>query len=156
VSDNRDAFLDTLAACEGTDTDDGYRALFGYSPRLNPGRVFASFDNHPNIRFPFTQKDGRINYTTAAGRYQENFPTFARLAHKLGTVGFTPAVQDQHALELIAEQGALDDVDAGRFQEALDKCAPIWASLPASKYSQPTRSYAFALAAYTTAGGGVA
>ena len=149
---NRQAFLDVIAACEGTAGDDGYRALFGYTPTNR--RLFDNgYATHPNIKFPFVQTDGVMNYSTAAGRYQEVFPTFKRLSTKLGTVDFTPATQDRHALELIAENGALDDIDAGRLQAAIDKCGGTWASLPSSHYPQPRRTYEFASSAFTLAGG---
>jgi muramidase (phage lysozyme) len=146
---NADAFLGALAACEGTDGPDGYRMLFG-------GKLFDGYVTHPNIRVPFVQTDGKANYSTAAGRYQILYATFVRLRDKLGTVDFTPATQDAMALELIAEAGAMPDVKAGNFQAAIDKCASIWASLPASKYPQPRRTIAFAENAFTQAGGVIA
>jgi muramidase (phage lysozyme) len=156
---NRTAFLDAIAACEGTNTPDGYRALFGYTSKNQ--RLFDNgYITHPNIRFPFTQTDGVQNYSTAAGRYQIIYPTFrdyaSKLVAKFGSASFTPEVQDWIALDMIDKAGALDDVDAGRFQAAVDKCAGIWASLPASHYPQPKRTLSFALEAYTGAGGVVA
>lgn len=143
---NLDAFLKMTRACEGTDGPNGYRTLFG-------GKLFDSFDDHPNVRTPFRQTDGSTNYSTAAGAYQENYPTFLRLSAKLGTTDFSPATQDLHAGELIAERGAMADVKEGRLQEAIDKTSGIWASLPASHYPQPKRTYLFATEAYAEAGG---
>ena len=155
ISTNLQAFLDCIAKCEGTDSPDGYRALFGFTPRN--GRIFDNgYIDHPNIRSPFTQTDGQQNYSTAAGRYQIIFPTWRELKKKLGLVAFTPADQDAAAVELIRATGALPDVEAGRFQEAIDKCAGIWASLPASHYPQPKRTLAFAIQAYVEAGGSLA
>ncbi|MGH9809098.1 MAG: glycoside hydrolase family 24 protein [Terriglobia bacterium] len=153
MTDNLSAFLDMIAACEGT--GNAYNALFSYTPRN--GRVFANdYLTHPNIKWPFTQMDGQPNFTTAAGRYQILHSTFARLSAKLGLTDFSPATQDAMAAELIAEDGAMSDVKNGNFQAAIDKCSGTWASLPASKYQQPKRSYDFALNAYTEAGGVVA
>lgn len=152
MNPNRQAFLDMLAACEGTAGPDGYRALFGYT--ATNGKIFDNcYIDHPGIKSPFVQTDGVLNYSTAAGRYQLILPTWRELKKKLGLVAFTPADQDAAALELIRSTGALADIDSGFLQAAMDKCARIWASLPASTYPQPKRSYAFAAAAYTEAGG---
>lgn len=152
---NVDAFLDTISACEGTSGPDGYRALFGYTP--TNGKIFNNgYLWHPNIRVPFTQTDGLRNYSTAAGRYQILYVTWTRLAAKLGLQMFAPEDQDAAAIQLIAEAGAIADVKEGRFSIAIDRCARTWASLPASTYPQPVRSYQFALNAFQQAGGVVA
>lgn len=148
--DNLTAFLTMLAICEGT--GDCYNALFGYTPRN--GKVFDNdYATHPNIKSSFVQTDGKLNYSTAAGRYQIIFPTFRQLSVKLGTTDFSPATQDAMAAELIAEAGAMAAVKDGDLQTAIDKCSGTWASLPASKYAQPTRTIAFAVDAYRDAGG---
>ena len=145
------AFLDMIARAEGG----AWNALFGYPMA---GRTFASFADHPRVRF-YEKADefihnGRRDYTTAAGMYQETATTFDRLSRKLGTQGFAPAVQIAHATELIREQGALSDVRAGRFTEALRKVAPIWASLPENIHKQPgQKTVAQVQAMYTNAGG---
>lgn len=156
MTPNEAAFLRTIRACEGTDTDDGYRALFGYTPTNH--KVFDNgFAQHPNIRSPFTQTDGTLNYSTAAGAYQFINATWQRAARAIGATDFSPPWQDAAALYLIdTDAHALDDVDAGRFGDAINKCAGIWASLPASHYLQPKRSFSFALAAYNQAGGSLA
>lgn len=152
---NEQAYLDMVAACEGTAGDYGYRALFGYTPSNN--RVFDNgYATHPNIRVPYTDLSGNPIYSTAAGRYQIIFSTFKDLQAKLGTVDFSPTTQDAMALRLIADAGAGDDVRAGNLQAAIDKTSGIWASLPASHYAQPKRTYDFAELAYTNAGGTVA
>lgn len=154
---NRRAVLDMIAKCEGTDGPDGYRALFGYHPILRADRVFDNgFARHPNIRFPFTQTDGTVNFTTAAGRYQFIFPTWETVCERIGAPDFSPAWQDEGALSEIEWHGALDDVDAGRVQDAIDKLSVVWASLPASHYPQPKRSLSFALDAFSDAGGTIA
>ncbi len=149
---NRQAFLDCISACEGTNSPDGYRALFGYTPAN--GKIFDNgYIDHPNIRSPFVQTDGKLNYSTAAGRYQLIYPTWKELKAKLGLVAFTPADQDAAATELIRSCGALPDIEAGDLTAAIEKTGGIWASLPSSRYPQPRRSYMFALAAFTAAGG---
>jgi muramidase (phage lysozyme) len=152
---NRKAVLDMIAKCEGT--GDCYNALFGYDPVRHPDRVFENgYLRHPNIKFPFTQTDGTQNYSTAAGRYQFIFHTWQQDAEEIGAPDFSPQWQDEAALYEIEKHQALDDVDAGRLQDAIDKISGIWASLPASHYPQPRRDYAFASAAFTDAGGTLA
>lgn len=148
------AFLHLVMACEGVDkAPDPYRVLFGWPA---PGRTFESFADHPRKLYPFTQTDGTTNWSSSAGAYQIIRVTFDRLRVKLKLSGFDPAVQDAMAMELIAEDGAMADVKAGRIQQAMDRCAGTWASLPASHYAQPKRTVAFALAAYQKAGGTLA
>lgn len=140
------AVLMTIRVCEGTSGPNGYRTMFG-------GSLFNSFADHPRKRFQFTQTDGKVNYTDAAGAYQYLSTTWDGVRAKLGLPDFSPASQDAGAIELIREKGALDDVRAGRFDVALGKLGTVWASLPSSKYQQRTRTVAFARQAYESAGG---
>lgn len=153
AKDNLMAALTTIAACEGTNTPDGYRALFGYDPVRRPERVFDSFTAHPNTKFAFKQTDGTIAFTTAAGRYQIIWPTWSRVSAKLDLKDFSPNSQDLAAIQLIAEAGALLDVEGGDLQTFVDKCSPVWASLPASHYLQPKRTFNYAQLAFMEAGG---
>lgn len=155
VNDNLTAFLLMLRACEGTNEASGYAALFGYT-HSNDRTFHNGFSMHPNIRYPFTQTDGQTNYSTAAGAYQFLFSTWERLRLKLNLPDFGPASQDAAATELIAEAGAMGDVKDGHLQDAIDKCCGTWASLPGSKYPQPTRSYKFASNVYALSGGSLA
>lgn len=150
---NLRAILMMIRACEGTADDDGYEAMFGYPA---PGRRITSFADHPRLKFPFTQTDGTTEYSSAAGAYQFIIKTWDRLRAKLGLPDFSPDSQDDAAIELIAEAGALADAKCGNVQSAMDKLGGVWASLPSSQYPQPKRSTAFALAAYLNAGGTVA
>ncbi len=155
LTNNRQAALDTIAACEGTTGPDGYRALFGYTPSNN--RIFDNgYLDHPGIKFQFTQTDGVVNYSTAAGRYQIILPSWKEGKAKWGLLDFTPRSQDEWALRTIEAAGALPDIDAGNLQAWIDKLSGIWASLPASHYPQPKRTFAFAQAAYLAAGGTLA
>ena len=146
---NLPAFLMAIRACEGTAGPDGYRTLFG-------GKLFDDFSAHPNVRSIFPQTDGSHGVTTAAGAYQIIFATWERLRVKLGLPDFSPDSQDAAATELISEKNALADVMAGRLMDAVNKCGVVWASLPSSTYMQPRRSFAFAAAAYSDAGGAIA
>jgi lysozyme len=152
---NVEAFLDMLRYAEGTLSDEGYRALFGWRP--GNGRTFDSFADHPRLLFPYTNLAGVTIQTSAAGAYQITRTTFDALRGKYPELrgrGFDPQTQDDMAVLLIAERGALADVQAGRLAAAIDKLRKVWASLPNSNVNQPTRSYA-ALAQTFTENGGV-
>ena len=72
---------------------------------------------------------------------------------KLQLTDFSEHSQDMIAVQLIIDVGAISDAMDGRLQGAIDKCSRIWASLPASTYPQPKKTYAFAEQAYLDAGG---
>lgn len=146
---NISAFLDMLAFCEGTAGPDGYRTMFG-------GRLFDSYADHPRMRFSYTNLAGLSITTSAAGRYQFIVRTWDSLRAKLGLQDFSPPSQDAGAIELIRQRGALNDVRAGRFAQAIEKCRPVWASLPGAGVDQPEKSMAQAMAAYANAGGSFA
>ena len=125
-------FLDAIASAEGV--KHGYNTLFG-------NQRVESLNAHPNIKKSFKQTDGKTNYTTAAGRYQFIKPTWDGLARQYGFRDFSPQSQDLGAIALIAQNGALDDVMMGRYQNATKKLGRTWASLPSSNYAQPKRSW---------------
>jgi muramidase (phage lysozyme) len=143
---NKTAFLDMIAVSEGTSGPDGYRTLFG-------GGLFDSYADHPRKYFSFTNSKGQHLKTSAAGRYQFLISTWDDLARKLGLPDFSPESQDAAALELVRQRGAINDVEAGRLSLAVNKCAPIWASLPGAGYAQHENKYTTLLAAYQAAGG---
>lgn len=82
-----------------------------------------------------------------------NFTAQHSLAAKLGLPDFSPESQDRACLELIRQRNALSDVEAGRVESAIAKCAPIWASLPGAGYNQPERKLSALVASYNQAGG---
>lgn len=144
------AFLSMIRYAEGTSGYFGYYKSFG-------GAYFLETDTHPSIRtYGEFVKAGQLDYTTAAGAYQITRTTWLRLTSKMGLSGFTPADQDAMAIELIREQGAYDDVIAGRFTQAVQKVSGVWASLPFSTVPQPKRTLAQVQAAYTDNGGSLA
>jgi len=145
------AFLWLIRSCEGTAAPNGYRYLFGSTYAHE--KLFSDTSKHPNLRVPFSQKDGRTNYTTAAGAYQFIYPTWRRVAMSVSLPDFGEESQDRGAVELIRERGMLDEVEAGHVGTAMDVLWIEWASLPASQYSQPRRTYAFACDAFCEAGG---
>lgn len=159
---NIDAFLTAIAMAEGTDREiEPYRVCFGYK------HTIASFADHPAITGEWRGeklsdahcrgaglKPGCVS--TAAGRYQIIRPTWARLKVQERLPDFSPASQDAACIALIRGRGALDDVKAGRFAQAIDKCRKEWASLPGAGYGQGERSLPWLQAQYAQAGGIVA
>ncbi|MGH6795934.1 MAG: glycoside hydrolase family 24 protein [Methylocella sp.] len=136
---NVQAFLTMVGEFEGG--AQGYNALFG-------GGRFESFADHPRT---LVKKGGYAS--TAAGRYQIIEKTWDDVAGKIGAPDFSPPWQDAAAVYLIRRRGALADVMAGNFQDALTAVASEWASLPGSPYGQPTRSLEAAMTSYSDAGG---
>lgn len=159
------AFLAMIATAEGTDrAADPYRVCYGYV------HTIADFSDHPAVTGEWKgvgisslgpQYAGKIS--TAAGRYQMLKPTWLDCKRALDLPDFGPGSQDAAALYLIKRRRALDDVQAGRFQDAVAKCAntsppgkpsnAVWASLPGAGNGQPERRMATLIDAYTTAGG---
>lgn len=131
LNKNVTAFLMLITKTEGTDKQaTPYNELFGYDN-------FTDYSKHPNIK---VNKNGYTS--TAAGRYQINYPTYKMLGMK----SFTPEAQDTGAIELIKRAGAYGDVVNGKFETAINKTNKIWASLPGATYGQPTYTMAAALA----------
>lgn len=138
---NVQAFLAMLRYGEGTSGEDGYRTMF-------TGKLFSSFDKHPNQ----LNVAGSLK-STAAGAYQFLFSTWDGLVKQYGFKDFSPESQTLGAIALILGRKALDDVIAGRFEDAVKKCALEWASLPGSPYGQPVISMKKARSLYEAAGG---
>lgn len=161
AASNEAAFLMTIRYAEGTAGANGYRTLFG-------GALFSSYADHPRTPKQFTNGSGQRLWTSAAGAYQfmavspipgggsTKVNTWDRIKKKLGLVDFTPASQDAAALELIREAGALADVRAGRFADAVGKVRGIWASLPGAGYSQPEKTLPQLVAVFQRNGGALA
>lgn len=126
-------FLDLISAAEGT-TQHGYHTLFG-------GGRLDSLDTHPNRMSKFKDGSGRRLNTSAAGRYQIIGSVWNNLAEREGLEDFSPESQDRAAISLIREKGALEDVEAGNFREAIEKLGSIWAALPSSTYDQPKKDW---------------
>ncbi len=149
---NRAAFLQMIALSECgaallAETDNGYNVVVG-ATASNP-TTFSDYSTHPRIYVAAYN-------STAAGRYQINWPTFQTLERQTGLSDFSPATQDAMALQLCANKGALADIDAGNIAAAIAKCAPVWASLPGYTYGQHTNAQSTLLAWYQQAGGAIA
>ena len=140
------AFLWMLRHGEGTTGPDGFRTMFG-------GDLFDNgFADHPRKAIS-ASLSGKPITSTAAGAYQFLSKTWTSIAFQCGLKDFSPGNQDIAAVALIRGRGALDDVIAGRFNQAVGKCAKEWASLPGSPYGQPTTTMEKARSLYAAAGG---
>lgn len=156
---NLRAFMLAIRTFETDTTESAYY-------RLNGGGSCATLADHPaNIGWGGRRLPDNVcraaGYgagcvSTAAGAYQIIKPTWNRVAAKLGLTDFSQASQDAVCVELIAEHGALDDVRAGRFTLALQKCASEWASMPGNAAQQRQHSAGDWLLAYQSNGGAVA
>lgn len=141
---NLKAFLIMIQYSEGTFGKDGYRKLYG-------GGLFNDLSKHPNT--PIT----RWGITsTAAGAYQILNKTWVEIQARLKLPDFSPLSQDKAAIELIRRRKALEDVMAGRFAQAIEKCKKEWASLPGAGYGQSEKNIKSLLAVYKIAGGNAA
>jgi muramidase (phage lysozyme) len=138
---NVKAYFAVIRAGEGTSDSGGYSRHYG-------GTSFDSFADHPRIAITA----GRWT-STAAGAYQHLARTWDECAAALELADFSPKNQDLAALFLIDRRKALEDVLAGRIEQAISKCNREWASLPGSPYGQPVRTMEQALATYRAHGG---
>lgn len=150
--DNRKAFLSMIAHSELgaaliAASDNGYNVIVGSTP--TKPLLFSSYADHPRRKVQI--RPGLAS--TAAGRYQLLARYFDAYKGSLRLADFSPGSQDAIALQQIRECRALDDIDAGRFDSAVAKCARIWASLPGAGYGQHENQIADLRAAYITAGG---
>ncbi|KEF43293.1 MAG: muramidase [Cyanobium sp. CACIAM 14] len=136
ITPERRALLNTIRYAEGTWLDGsaaGYRVLYG-------GGRFGDLRRHPEITV-------RNRYVSAAaGAYQFLPTTWKRASERLGLRDFGPASQDQAALHLVEERGALGAFDRhGLSAEVLARLSSEWASLPlpdgGSRYGQPVKSH---------------
>ena len=145
------AFLDMLAWSEGTDNgrqrthDRGYDVLVG-------GGVFRGYEEHPNVLVPLPKLKIK---STAAGRYQFLKRTWDVLRTRLALKDFGPLSQDVACIELIRGRRALEDLKAGSFDAAVQKCQKEWASLPGAGYGQHEQKLDRLRDAYVRAGGKV-
>lgn len=156
------AFLAMIRASEGTDQrPDPYRVCYGYR------HTISDLSEHPAVsgewrgeKLPASICAGAGMapgcVSTAAGAYQIIRPTWKAVRDTLKLSDFGPASQDAAAAYLIRQRGAMDDVRAGRFAQAVAACAKEWASLPGAGYAQPERKLATLEAAYIEAGGVIA
>ena len=140
------AFLKAIRLGEGTSDEAGYYRIVG-------GGTFTDDRQHPNVRVWIERYKV---WSTATGAYQIINPTWRGLLKQYGFPDFSPDSQDQAAVALIAGRHAIQDVQDGRFKEAVAKCAAEWASLPGSTAGQRVEAYDAVLAVYQQNGGTLA
>ena len=126
-------FLDLISYTEGTQGN-GYRTAFG-------GGKLNSLNDHPRYLKSFRQTDGKMNKTSAAGRYQFVRKTWDGVARQYGLRDFSPQNQDLGAVALLFQRGAIPALLKGDYQTAIKKTGDEWASLPSSNYKQNKRSW---------------
>jgi muramidase (phage lysozyme) len=140
-------FLDMVAVAEGTATskytkDEGYDVVV---LGVNSPRIFTDYSKHPGILVTVREAitspvTGKVVTealkSTAAGRYQSLKRYADAYMAQLKLPDFGPLSQDLIALRQIKEQGAYEDIIAGRIEAAIYKVANIWASLPGNNYNQ--------------------
>ena len=121
-----------------------YDVLYG-------GGTFDSFDDHPNVRVPFVNPaTGKDDYSTAAGAYQINHPTWTgEIQPALSLPDFSPTSQDAAAVQLLKNIGAYDAVLKGDIDTALRRASKKWASLPYSTARQNPKTLQAALDSFT-------
>lgn len=131
------AFLRVIRQGESNQNDDAYTLV-------NGGAHFTDTSKHPytGMRSP----PGR-----AAGAYQFLASTWGDVAKRIGATDFGPGWQDLGAVDLLRYRDALDDIVAGRFDEACAKCRREWTSLPGA--AEANQTLAKARAVYEKWGG---
>lgn len=147
-----------IAHSEGTDrAADPYRCVFGYS------HVIQDLSDHPAVTGEWKGASlaslggAYVNlFSTAAGRYQIVKATWVACKEILCLPDFTAPSQDEAALLLIRDKGALDLVNAGDIEGVIQRCRGVWASLPGNAAGQPQKTLAELISAYTAAGGALA
>lgn len=83
-------------------------------------------------------------HSSAAGAYQIILSTWQGLQRlDASLVDFSAESQDQAATDLLNQCGAVGELVANNFDDALKKASKIWASLPGSAAKQNPRKYQF-------------
>ena len=122
-----DALLKTIHYSEG---EPGANTLFGYGE-------FDSFDTHPNRKVYYN--NGK-DFSTAAGLFQINKPTYDDYSAKLGIRSFTEEDQTAIAREIAIDRyklntgrdlvADLSSDDPSTFEGVLSALSGTWSSLP--------------------------
>jgi muramidase (phage lysozyme) len=167
MTPNLQAFLSTVSHAEGTDrAADPYRVTYAFKYTIH------DLAYHPAEIRPDGTREWKGEqladaqciaaglhppcWSTAAGKYQLIKPTWLRLKALLQLKNFGPDSQDDCAMQLIKERGALDLIYAGEIEAAIGKCSGEWASLPGNPARQPQKTFAQLLNVYSSNGGGFA
>lgn len=164
MTPNVSAFLTTVSHSEGTDrVPDPYRCCYSFRHTIQDLNYHPACPRPPMMEVEWQGESleslgpaykGLIS--TAAGRYQITKHTWMALQAKLNLPDFTDSSQDDAAIQLIKEKGALDLLYGGKISEAITACRGIWASLPGSDSGQPQARMADLINVYGNAGGNFA
>lgn len=149
MTENMKAFLDMIAHSEiGPGllavSDNGYNVIVGSTPAAPI--LFDSYAAHPRKYIKAMNSD-------AAGRYQFMGQYWEHYRKQLLLPDFGHDSQDEWAIQLIRECGAIQMIEAGRFDDAVHACRSRWASFPAAGYNQHENSMDSLRSAYVAAGG---
>lgn len=118
------AFLRVIREGESGQTASAYRMRYGGAG--SAPKYFDDLTKHPKI---FEQTPDGLR-SSAAGAYQATWTTWIETASLWGLPDFSEQSQDEFAVARVIYRDALEDVKAGRFEEACRKCSTEWTSLP--------------------------
>jgi len=127
-----------LAAIRHFESRGDYSILYG-------GARFDDFSRHPRTPVPINLPGYEGKFSTAAGAYQINWPTYQDFAPRLGIADFSPASQDALALAILKSTGAYDAILEGDIEAAFRLASRRWASLPGSTANQRPQTLTAAL-----------
>lgn len=127
-----------LAVIREFESRGDYSVLYG-------GGHFSDFSHHPNIRVPINLPGYEGKYSTAAGAYQINHPTYLEFAPKISVADFSPATQDAMGLAILQDTGAVLSLDLNDIGQAFADASARWASLPGSTANQHPQLLATAI-----------
>lgn len=126
----------------------------GQYNKLYGGGTFSDFSKHPHAKVPFLNpKTGKMDYSTAAGKYQINWPTYLEISAFVSVPDFSPKSQDILAIALLKMIGAYPLLVAGDFNGAMERISKRWASMPMSTSGQRKISFAVAKNEFIKFGG---
>ena len=124
------AFFALISSSEGTQGD--YGVFYG-------GVSFSDFSTHPcelradgtRLIAPVLLPDGK-NFTTAAGKYQITLSTWNAYGGTAHYGSFDSSAQDACCADILANCGAMAQIDAGDVTGAQSTLSSQWASFGAS------------------------
>lgn len=139
-----------LATIRKTESNNRYDVIYG-------GASFHDFSAHPNVHVPFfNPRTGHNDFSTAAGAYQINYPTWLTIQAVAFLPDFSPDSQDTAAIWLLQLRGALEYVLTGDFENAIRIASKTWASLPGSDSMQHQVAFNTVQNTYIQNGGQIA
>lgn len=142
-------FLDLLAFSEGTSMasksasglyslNDGYDLIV--AGPAGPERFETGYADHPFAKGRPAKLVRPGLESTASGRYQVLLHFFEAYKVQLGLPDFSPLSQDEVAVQMMHECGAITLLQNGALPQAMTACNSRWASLPGNTDGQGGRS----------------